>query len=289
MGSGPPDEVDSFLIQGRSRGESGRPGVVSGPVHPTSGSTTSDRSDREEVQPMEDPRPEKVAVVDEVRERFERAEAVLFTEYRGLTVSELSELRSSMRAAGGDYRIYKNTLVRFATRSLDLEVDDQLTGPTALAFVSTRPDGAPGDVAAVAKALSDFAKANPLLAVKGGILGDAVLDAAGARALASLPTAAEIYARIAGGLNSGARGLAGAISGVHRSIAYVLQAAIDAGAFAGEAAPATTETAEAPAAEAAAEPTEAPAAEPDEASAAAPADEAAEPDPTPEAESTEEN
>jgi large subunit ribosomal protein L10 len=241
---------------------------------------------------MEDPRPEKVAVVDEVRERFERADAVLFTEYRGLTVSELSELRSSMRAAGGDYRIYKNTLVRFATRSLDLEVDDQLTGPTALAFVSTTPEGSPGDVAAVAKALTDFAKANPLLAVKGGILGDAVLDAAGARALASLPTAAEIYARIAGGLNSGARGLAGAISGVHRSIAYVLLAAIDAGAFAGDAAPEATEATAAPA-PAAAEPTEAateaPAEETTDASAAAPADAPAEPEATPEAESTEEN
>jgi large subunit ribosomal protein L10 len=241
---------------------------------------------------MEDPRPEKVAVVDEVRERFERSDAVLFTEYRGLTVSELSELRSSMRAAGGDYRIYKNTLVRFATRSLDLEVDDQLTGPTALAFVSTTPEGGPGDVAAVAKALTDFAKANPLLALKGGILGDAVLDAAGARALASLPTAAEIYARIAGGLNSGARGLAGAISGVHRSIAYVLQAAIDAGAFAGEAAPAAGAPADEPteAPEAAAEePTETTEAPAEESTEAASADSTPEPEATQEAESTEEN
>jgi large subunit ribosomal protein L10 len=242
--------------------------------------------------------------VDEVRERFEGADAVLFTEYRGLTVAELSQLRQTMRAAGGDYRIYKNTLVRFAARSLDLEVDDQLTGPTALAFVSTTPEGGPGDVAAVAKALADFAKTNPMLAVKGGVLGDAILDAAGAKALASLPTAAEIYARIAGGLNSGARGLAGAISGVHRSLAYVLQAAIDAGAFAGAApeadAPAAPaeeasddadtpsetadvvaeDTTEAPAEET----TEAPAEEPTEVAAEASAD--AEPQAT---ESTEEN
>jgi large subunit ribosomal protein L10 len=244
---------------------------------------------------MENPRAEKVAVVDEVRERFERADAVLFTEYRGLTVAELSQLRQSMRAAGGDYRIYKNTLVRFATRSLDLEVDDHLIGPTALAFVSTTADGGPGDVAAVAKALSDFAKGNPLLSVKGGVLGDAILDAAGAKALASLPTAAEIYARIAGGLNSGARGLAGAISGVHRSLAYVLQAAIDAGAFAGaapeaDAAAAPAEEASddadtpAEAAAAVAEDTEAPTEEPTEVAAEASAD--AEPQAT---ESTEEN
>jgi large subunit ribosomal protein L10 len=243
---------------------------------------------------MENPRAEKVAVVDEVRERFESADAVLFTEYRGLTVAELSQLRQTMRAAGGDYRIYKNTLVRFAARSLDLEVDDQLTGPTALAFVSST-DGAPGDVAAVAKALADFAKANPLLSVKGGVLGDAVLDAAGAKALASLPTAAEIYARIAGGLNSGARGLAGAISGVHRSLAYVLQAAIDAGAFGGAApeadapaAPAEEASEDAApseeAAAAVAEDTEAPTEEPTEVAAEAPAD--AEPQAT---DSTEEN
>ena len=177
---------------------------------------------------MENPRPEKVAVVDEVRERFEAADAVLITEYRGLKVAELGTLRSAMRSAGGEYGVYKNTLVRIATRSLDLDLDDQLTGPTALAFIS-------GDIAGVAKALADFSKSNPLLVIKGGVLGEDVLDAAGAKALASMPTAAEIYARIAGGLNSGARGLASAISGVHRSIAYVLQAAIDAGAFAGDA------------------------------------------------------
>jgi large subunit ribosomal protein L10 len=184
---------------------------------------------------MENPRPEKVAVVDEVRSHFEQADAVLVTEYRGLKVSELASLRQTMRPAGGEYRVYKNTLVRFATRSLDIDIESQLTGPTALAFVSTKADGSPGDIAAVAKALTEFAKGNPLLVLKGGILGDAILDAAEAKALASLPTAPEIYARLAGAINSGARGLASVVSGMHRSLAYVLQAAIDAGAFAGDA------------------------------------------------------
>jgi large subunit ribosomal protein L10 len=197
---------------------------------------------------MENPRPEKVAVIDEVRSKFESADAVLLTEYRGLKVTELEELRAAMRGAGGDYRIYKNTLVRRAAQSLELELDELLVGPTAIAFVSGS-EGTPGDVAAVAKALQSFAKGNPLLIVKGGVLGDAVLDAAGAVALASLPTASEIYSRLAGALNSGARGLAGAVSGVHRSIALVLQAAIDAGAFAGEPASSTPEVAEAAGAE----------------------------------------
>ncbi len=184
---------------------------------------------------MENPRPEKVAVVAEVREKMSSADAVLLTEYRGLKVSELAELRSAIRPAGGEYRVYKNTLVRFAAHELEYDLDDVLTGPTALAFVTTKEDGTPGDVAAVAKALQAFTKGNPLLVLKGGLLGDTILDAEGAKALASLPTAAEIYARLAGAINSGARGLAGAISGVPRSIAYVLQAAIDAGAFAGDA------------------------------------------------------
>ena len=183
---------------------------------------------------MENPRPEKVAVIDEVRRRISEADAVVLTEYRGLKVSELAELRASRRPAGGDYRIYKNTLVRRATRSLDLDLDDVLVGPTAMAFVSAKADGSPGDISTVAKALQAFAKGNPLLVVKGGLLGTEILDADGVKALASLPTAPEIYARLAGALNSGARGLASVISGVHRSVALVLQAAIDAGAFAGE-------------------------------------------------------
>src|SRR5688572_43983 len=75
---------------------------------------------REEVS-MENPRPEKVAVVDEVRERLDSTSAALLTEYRGLGVSAISELRRALRAAGGEYKIYKNTLVRFAARDLGLK------------------------------------------------------------------------------------------------------------------------------------------------------------------------
>lgn len=184
---------------------------------------------------MENPRPEKVAVVEEVRTRLEAADAVLLTEYRGLTVGELAQLRAAMRPGGGEYKVYKNTLVRIAARELGLELDDTLTGPTALAFVSAKADGSPGDIATVAKAVTEFAKSQPLLVLKGGLLGDKVLDAEGAKALASLPTASEIYARLAGAVNGNARGLASVVSGVHRSLAYVLQACIDANVFSGAA------------------------------------------------------
>ena len=106
---------------------------------------------------MEDPRPEKVAVVDEVRERFTSSSAALLTEYRGLDVSALGKLRRALRDAGGDYKVYKNTLVRFAARDAGLEIDELLTGPTAIAFVGERPDGELGDAVMVAKALRDFA------------------------------------------------------------------------------------------------------------------------------------
>jgi large subunit ribosomal protein L10 len=92
---------------------------------------------------MENPRPEKVAVVDEVREKLSSAEAVVLTEYRGLTVKALAELRTNLREVGGEYRVYKNTLVRRAAAELELGLEDQLTGPTALAFVGNRPDGTP--------------------------------------------------------------------------------------------------------------------------------------------------
>lgn len=183
---------------------------------------------------MENPRSDKVAVVDEVRAKLDSADAVLLTEYRGLTVAELAQLRIAMGSAGGEYKVYKNTLVRLAARQVGLDLDEILVGPTALAFVSTKADGTPGDVATVAKVLTDFAKGQPLLVLKGGVLGESVLDAAGAKALSTLPTGPEIYSRLAGAVNGNARGLASVISGVNRSLAYVLQACIDAQVFAGD-------------------------------------------------------
>src|SRR5207248_9520020 len=106
---------------------------------------------------MENPRPAKVAVVNEVRDRLSSSDAAILTEYRGLNVSELATLRRSLREAGGQYKIYKNTLVRFAVRELGLEeLEEMLLGPTAIAFVD-------GDAAAVAKSLRDFARGTPNL------------------------------------------------------------------------------------------------------------------------------
>ena len=234
-----------------------------------------------------EPRPEKVAVVTEVKERMSNAEAVILTEYRGLTVKELQSLRASLTEAGAVYKVYKNTLVRRAADELDWDLAELLVGPTAMAFVAT-------DVGSAAKALTDFAKTQPLLVLKGGVMGGDVLDAGAVKELADLPTGPEIYSKLAGGIAGTARGLAAGIHGTHRSLAYVLQAAIDGGAFADADASAASEPVadEAPADEAPAD--EAPAeSTPEEASASdtseAPADDATTEEPPAAAESTEES
>ncbi len=178
---------------------------------------------------MENPRPEKVAVVDEVRTKFTDADAALFTEYRGLSVRDLAELRDALRDAGGEYKIYKNTLVRLAVADLGLDVADEFVGPTAIAFVGNKPDGTPGDPVTVAKALSTFAKANPHLVIKGGLLDTTVLDADGAQALARVAPREELLARFAGGLAAPLRDMAGLLQALPLKFAYGLQALIDAG------------------------------------------------------------
>ena len=229
---------------------------------------------------MDNPRPEKVAVVDEVKARFEAADGAVLTEYRGLTVAELAALRKELTAAGGDYKVYKNTLVRLAIAGGAQEgVSDLLTGPTAIAFVQ-------GDVSAVAKALREFAKANPALVVKGGVVGDSVMSAADINVLADLPSRETMLAQLAGGLAAPLQQLAGLVQALPRNLAYGLSALLDqkrAGAPAEEAPaaaeePVAEETAaeetseapadEAPAAEAeATETAEAPAEEAPEAAA----------------------
>jgi large subunit ribosomal protein L10 len=178
---------------------------------------------------MENPRPEKVAVVDEVRERFTSSSAALLTEYRGLDVSALGELRRALRDAGGDYKIYKNTLVRFAAREAGLEIEDLLTGPTAIAFVTERPDGEPGDAVMVAKALRDFARTYPALVVKGGVMDDASLSADDARALADVEPRDVLLARFAGALAAPMQQFAGLLEALPRNFAYGLSALIDKG------------------------------------------------------------
>ena len=176
---------------------------------------------------MENPRPEKVAVVDEVRERLDSTSAALLTEYRGLDVTAISDLRRALRQVGGEYKIYKNTLVRFAARDLGLELEELLTGPTAIAFITEKPDGSPGDAVDVAKALRDFARTNPNLVVKGGVLGTKPLTADEAKALAEVEPREVLLAKLAGALAAPMVQFAGLLEALPRNFAYGLQALID--------------------------------------------------------------
>jgi large subunit ribosomal protein L10 len=187
---------------------------------------------------MENPRPEKVAVVEEVKAKIEAADAAVLTEYRGLNVAATANLRRALREAGGEYKVYKNTLVRFAARELGLDLDDLLTGPTAIAFVD-------GDPVAVAKALKDFAKTNPALIIKGGVLDGRIIDEDGVKALADVEPREVLLAKFAGLLAAPMQQFAGLLQALPRDFAYGLQALIDQGGAAGA-------PADAPAAEAAA-------------------------------------
>ncbi len=170
---------------------------------------------------MENPRPQKVAVVTEVRERLEAADAAILTEYRGLTVAELAELRQVLRAAGGDYKIFKNTLVKLAIAGGRHEaLDPLLEGPTAIAFVT-------GEVSAAAKALRDYARTYPNLVVKGGLHGDGFLSTQELSALADLPSRDVLLAQLAGTFVAPLRQLAGLLQALPRNLAYGLSALLD--------------------------------------------------------------
>ena len=201
----------------------------------------------------------KIAVVDEVRSRIGEASASIVSEYRGLSVAELAELRTALAAVGGDYRIFKNTLVRRAIDGGEYQpLSEYLSGPSALTFVQ-------GDVSAVAKALKDFARANPLLVIKGGLADGSLLSSSDLAALADLPSRDVLLARIAGALAAPMQQLAGLLQALPRNLAYGLSALIEQREAGGEKlpepeAPAAEDTAaEAPPEEATA--AEAPAAE----------------------------
>ncbi|MBM3717964.1 MAG: 50S ribosomal protein L10 [Actinobacteria bacterium] len=166
-------------------------------------------------------RSEKEAVVAEVRGKLESATAVIVTEYRGLTVPNLASLRTSLRGVGAEYRVYKNTLARFAARESGIEgLESLLTGPTALAFVD-------GDVAAVAKTLTEYAKTNPLLVIRGGAVAGKAVTATDVEMLADLPPREVMLAQFAGLMQAPLVKTAGLLQALPRNMAYGLKALVD--------------------------------------------------------------
>jgi large subunit ribosomal protein L10 len=221
-------------------------------------------------------RARKVEVVDEVKTRMGAAAASIVSEYRGLTVAELAELRGALEAAGGDYKIFKNTLVRLAIDGGEYQpLSEYLSGPSALTFVQ-------GDISAVAKALRDFSRNNPLLVIKGGLADGSLLSPGDLAALADLPPREVLLARMAGALAAPMQQLAGLLQALPRNLAYGISALVEQREAGGETLPAEPEAA-APAEVEAEAPAEPEAAAPAEVEAEAPAEPAAEAAPDEEA------
>ncbi|WP_040284729.1 50S ribosomal protein L10 [Tessaracoccus massiliensis] len=197
-------------------------------------------------------RPDKAAKVSDLAEAFSKSEAAVLTEYRGLTVAQLKELRRSL-GENASYAVAKNTLTAIAAKEAGIDgIEESLTGPTAIAFVT-------GDIAAATKGLRDFAKANPSLAIKGGVLEGKFLDAQAVLKLADLESREVLLAKMAGALQANLAKAAYMLAAPLSQGARVLGALRDAAQanpalIGGEgSAPAAEATDETPAAEAAPE------------------------------------
>jgi large subunit ribosomal protein L10 len=170
---------------------------------------------------MENPRQEKVDIVAEISAKLKAADAAIITEYRGMSVGALAGLRRTLRGSGAEYKVYKNTLARFAAREAGLDgLESLLIGPTGITFVN-------GDVAAACKAVRDLSKTNPLLVIKGGSLGDKILTAKDVEALAELPSRDVLLAQIAGAFQAPLVKTASLLQALPRNFAYGLKALID--------------------------------------------------------------
>jgi large subunit ribosomal protein L10 len=161
---------------------------------------------------------EKVAVVAELTERFKGSNGIVLTEYRGLTVAQLAELRRTL-GSNATFTVVKNTLTKIAVTEagLDQQISPLLTGPSAVAFVG-------GDVVEAAKGLRDFARANPLLVIKGGVLDGKAIDADEIVKLADLEPREVLLAKLAGAMKATMAGAAATFNALPVQMAQLADA-----------------------------------------------------------------
>jgi large subunit ribosomal protein L10 len=163
-------------------------------------------------------RPDKTAAVKDISDRLSSSDAALLTEYRGLSVGEMAEVRTALRDADPDaeYKVSKNTLARIAVKDLGMEeLVDLLIGPTAIAYVK-------GDAAAAAKALDDASKRFPVLQIKGGVLAGKIISAEQAKELAKLEPRDTQLAKIAMMMNQPATLTVNALAALLRDLGSML-------------------------------------------------------------------
>ncbi len=185
-------------------------------------------------------KPEKVTAVAEIASRFTESSAAVLTEYRGLTVAQLTEVRQAL-GPGNSYAVVKNTLTRRAARDAGLDqLDELLTGPTAIAFIT-------GDPVAPTKGLRDFSRAHPMLVIKGGVLDGRPISPAEIATIADLDSREVLLAKLAGAMKGNLTKAAGLFQAPLAQLARLGAALVDK-RTAAETLPAETPAAETPAA-----------------------------------------
>ncbi|MBX6772508.1 MAG: 50S ribosomal protein L10 [Chloroflexi bacterium] len=163
------------------------------------------------------PSPRNIAAVADLEQRLRRARAIFLTDYRGLTVAELGQLRRQLREVGVEFRVAKNTLIRLAARRLGLTgLDGFLTGPTALALTA-------GDEITAARVLSEFARGARLLTLKGATVGHLVLSPEQVSELAALPGSEQVRANLVGSIQGPMAGLVGVLNSALASVIHALE------------------------------------------------------------------
>ena len=162
---------------------------------------------------------EKAQLVEEIKEKVEGAQSIIFVNYRGLSVEDATELRAKYREAGVQYKVYKNTMMKraFAELGYNEELLDYLKGPSAAAFSMEDP-------ASAAKITSEFAKDHEEIEIKSGIVDGRVISLEEIENLAKLPSKEVLIAQVLGGLNAPIQGLANVLTGNLRGLAVVLNA-----------------------------------------------------------------
>lgn len=162
------------------------------------------------------PTAEKIAAVEDLRQRLVGVKTVVLTEYRGLTVQQISELRRQLRAVSAQYKVVKNRLAKIAVSSSELDVlRPQLTGPVALIVSKDDP-------VAVAKVVSIFARTNQAFSVKGGYVDGRLMPPEGLKALAELPSKEALRAQLVGAIGGPLTQLVSLLQAPQRELAYVL-------------------------------------------------------------------
>jgi large subunit ribosomal protein L10 len=175
------------------------------------------------------PTQEKVETVEGLKSRLDGVRTVLLAEYRGLTVQQLSDLRKQLKAVSAEYKIVKNRLARLAIASSELSgLSASLTGPTGMVL-------AKGDPVSVAKTLQTFARTNQALVLKIGVVEGQMLEPAGLKALAELPSREALRAQLVGALQGPLAQLVGLLQAPQRELVYVLEQRAKQVAAAGEA------------------------------------------------------